>query len=193
MADRWPPVYDAEDLLATIGQLAGSLDGGRGVYSRGALSEGGLICQGDVVSFPSAFPVPLVDAEGSPGVFGDDVEYWLVIGNTCDFHRDLSDVETSQMVPLFGYNASAVRPDQMRALREYRPSRRFFLPSWQVRQDLNSDHSVWIAEFKWPVSVHKAALLDQATVHARLSREGWILLHACLVRFLCRDDGRFDP
>jgi hypothetical protein len=44
------------------------------------------------------------------------------------------------------------------------------------------------------VPLHRAALRgDDTHVVARMSRLGWVLLHSCLVRFLARDDGRFDP
>jgi hypothetical protein len=47
------------------------------------------------------------------------------------------------------------------------------------------------ADFLRPVALHKGAVGSSARVVARMTREAWILLHGCLIRFLCRDDGRF--
>jgi hypothetical protein len=52
-----------------------------------------------------------------------------------------------------------------------------------------------VADLLMPVAIDKRAFAEPerpATVQARLSRAAWILLNACLVRFLARDDGRYD-
>jgi hypothetical protein len=43
------------------------------------------------------------------------------------------------------------------------------------------------------VTIEKAAFRDDcARVVARLQFPAWALLHACIVRYLARDDGRFE-
>ena len=61
-------------------------------------------------------------------------------------------------------------------------------PAWD--NALRDKH--FTADLSTPAAARKAALLQHGNVVARLSRQGWVLLHSCLVRFLCRDDGRFD-
>ena len=70
----------------------------------------------------------------------------------------------------------------------YRLSRAFYVPDWRGTRP----EPVLAADFLRPVALHKGAIGNQATVVGRVSQLGWMLLHACLVRFLARDDGRFD-
>jgi len=93
--ERWPPVYDAEDLASTISRL-GKVTGDMGLY--GPTTTGPEFCQGDIVSLQSGLPV--LDADGEPVVLDPDFEHWLVIGNTCDFSRESADVPWTQLVPI---------------------------------------------------------------------------------------------
>ena len=176
--ERWPPIYDAEDLKRVIDQIA------RGQLQElyGPVDRGGLCCQGDVLSFKAG--VPVFEANGEAQQI-EDFEYWLVIGNTCDFER--SGVEWTQVVPITELLAAPTQQEQQ-DLASYRLSRRFFLPPWTEGK---SSHG-FVADFLRPVALHKGAVGNVAKVVSRMSRVGWILLHSCLVRFLARDDGRFD-
>jgi hypothetical protein len=50
----------------------------------------------------------------------------------------------------------------------------------------------FLVDFMQIVTIEKAAFRDDcARVVARLQFPAWALLHACLVRCLARDDGRF--
>ena len=69
----------------------------------------------------------------------------------------------------------------------------FYVPAWSGAVA----DQFYAADFLRPVPVDKEAFAQEsggqrAVVVARLSRVAWILLNACLVRFLARDDGRYD-
>ena len=141
------------------------------------------MCQGDVVRLPCA--LPYIDESGAPAATEVESEFWLIIGNTCDFDRDIATIEWTQVVPIDG---RAPSPTQLDSFLKYKPSRTFYLPPWE--QPVDDKH--FTADLSTPATVHKQAILGHGKVVARLSRQGWVLLHSCLVRFLCRDDGRFD-
>jgi hypothetical protein len=149
------------------------------------------ICQGDVVLLESEVPVILDD--GKPSIIDHPERHWLVIGNTCDFERSLDDVRWTQMVPIanLGWLAE-LGQGQLAAARRYTQARRFYVPPWSAE----SESRLNVADLLLPVSVDKRALQAAAGVtgvlRARMSRAAWILLNACLVRFLARDDGRYD-
>jgi hypothetical protein len=178
---RWPPIYDAEDLERQIRALVQATDFVARFWDLRSLDS---VCQGDIVSLPSS--VPLLDEEGSP-VATDDCQHWLVIGNTCDFARSLADVAFTQLVPLV--NVGALTLTQIDAYRRYRTSRRFYIPPWPGLEQ-GTHH---FADFTRPVPLAKQAIGSAARVVARMRFPAWVLLHSCLIRFLARDDGRFDP
>ena len=183
MTERWPPIYDADDLAATIAKVAGT-HASSSLY--GAISRNPPICQGDVVELPAGLPV--LDEGGEPLVLEPAFPLWLVIGNTCDFARARTEVQWTQVVPVYqAQPLDEVRPEVLTAFSSYQYSRRFFLPPWP-----GAERHLRYADFLTPVGVDKEAMTTRARVVARLTREGWILLHSCLIRFLCRDDGRFD-
>ena len=69
--ERWPPIYDADGLAATIGEIVrrGDL---RALYQ--TLGLGGPCCQGDVLRLANG--VPVLEADGSAQV-ADDFTHWL--------------------------------------------------------------------------------------------------------------------
>lgn len=113
----------------------------------------------------------------------------MVVGNTCDFVRDLDTVENTQIVPLINLgDEDTLTSDQRREIRSYDAYRSFYVPPWMpyVRG------KYFIADFTRHVTVHKSALTSASRVEARLSFRAWILFHSCIVRFLARDDGRWE-
>lgn len=183
VVDRWPPVYDADELKQVIRDLASSNDISKSFYSR---RSSGKPFQGDIIELNTS--LPMIWSDGQPAVHGT-FQYWLVIGNTCDLHRNHEDVEFTQIVPIISIDSVLVneRYDQNDFL-TYAYSRRFYLPSWE--SELDSSFS--FADFLRPVTVHKNAIIDHASIKATMNQHSWLLLHSCLVRFLARDDGRFD-
>jgi hypothetical protein len=179
---RWPPVYDADQLQRLIRDLVATNDLATLLYAS-STSEGGRICQGDVVRMPCE--LPFIDDDGQPSATEVQSEFWLVIGNTCDFDRDVAKNSWTQVVPIDDRTPTA---EQLDGFVKYKPSRAFYLPAWD--NALCDKH--FTADLSTPAAARKTALLEHGNVVARLSRQGWVLLHSCLVRFLCRDDGRFD-
>lgn len=178
--ERWPPVYDAQELSELIGELGARTDLEAVIYQSNVVA-GGPCCQGDVLQLHQG--VPLIDEAGEPRVSGD-FSHWLVVGNTCDFER--ADVEWTQVVPIQEWPHAT--PERVQVLTTYGPSREFYIPYWAAKREGH----ILVADFVRPCALSKKAIGPRATVVARMSRAGWILLHACLVRFLARDDGRFD-
>lgn len=188
MGERWPPTYDEESLLRQIRDL---VDSGRLLkefYDSGR--EFDDVCQGDILHLPTS--VPLLGPDGQPGIH-DDIDHWMVVGNTCDFERPtvgpwLTSVEWTQLVPIVDMGAD-LEDYQLEALARYQYARRFYVPPWP-NAPAGHHH---VADFLRPVALHKAAFASSsAVVVARLTRLSWFLFHSCIVRFLARDDGRED-
>lgn len=183
LTERWPPVYDADELASTIKDLLASCRLETSFYTptRGQAE----ICQGDIVALPA--DVPVIDEDGLPSMYEAKPPFWLVIGNTCDFARPVSTVAWTQMVPIFDVAQwDTLPPPKVEAIKRYELYRQFYVPPW----DNDTSSTCLLAELPMPVTVHKVALAQHARVCARMSVHGWVLLHACLVRFLARDDGR---
>lgn len=184
--ERWPPVYDFEGLKEEIDRLrlhpdvVGQFYEWRRDRSTVLLDD---VCQGDVLSLAEG--IPILDADG-PAVLEHVTEHWMVIGNTCDFERN---VAWTQLVPI--EEPPLLTVDERAAATSYKQSRRFFLPSWRA----DAETRTYVADLVRPVTADKALFLGsapRARVEARLGRAAWHLLNACLVRFLARDDGRYD-
>jgi len=190
--DRWPPVYDADDLVREIKRLTERPDIANAFYEwrrDSSMTPVDDVCQGDIVRLPS--DVPVILADGRPGVIDHPDVAWLVLGNTCDFERKVEDVRWTQMVPVRDLGDVAdVSDTEKAALRRYTQSRVFYVPPWsgQVSKRVHA------ADLLRPVAVDKRVFVGEpaiAAVEARMARAAWILLNACLVRFLARDDGRY--
>lgn len=179
--ERWPPVYDAEELSSTIDTLAAQ-GAGRWMYS--SSRAGPDYCQGDVLEFHS--PFPYINETGQ-AVKRGPFSLWLLIGNTCDLSRDISDLRWTSLIPILRSKSTDVKPEYLTSLKKYRTSRTFFVPSWFTS---NSDE-FYYAPLPQVVTVHRQSL-ESAKVLARLNFRGWLLLHSCVVRYLARDDGRND-
>jgi hypothetical protein len=180
--DRWPPVYDADDLKKAITGLTERGELFSVFYSEEPRDV--LYCQGDVLRLTCDFPY--IADDGKPATLNNEsFEYWLLLSNTCDLHRDLSNQRWAQLVPLVPVAIDS-GGQRLAAMRRYSQSREFYLPDWT-----SDGNRHFVAALTMPVTVDRRALADTAR-HARLSRISWILLHSCLVRFLARDDGRYD-
>ena len=182
--ERWPPVHDAQELGRTIHDLANRDDLDAVIYDRGRAADAGPCCQGDIIELSEG--VPLLD-ENCTGAVLDDFTHWLVIGNTCDFARAMDAVRWTQVVPII--ELLGATPQHLEDLRRYRLSRQFFVPQWAGSAQPDR---VMVADLLRPCALDRRAIAACARVVARLSFRGWLLLNACLVRFLARDDGRFD-
>ena len=185
MPERWPPVYDADELAACIAHAAGHA-GGAGLWEPPRRDLDPAICQGDVLQLHRG--LPLLDEGLEATVLDPEFDHWLVIGNTCDFAREPRDTPWTQLVPVHEFgDLSETEPGLLADLVGYRLSRRFYMPPWP-----GATARLRFADLLTPVAALKADVPRCARVVARMNFSGWILLHSCLVRFLCRDDGRFD-
>jgi hypothetical protein len=189
-AERWPPVYDADDLVREIKRLTArdNLEASFFEWRRDrSTNVPGDVCQGDVVAL--ACDVPLIGESGEAEAMEHPGGHWLVIGNSCDFERSLDEAQWTQLVPLLDVGtATELSTAERDALRRYTQARRFYMPPW-AREVESLAH---VADLTRPVAIDKRAFGNgSAEVEARMSRAAWILLNACLVRFLARDDGRY--
>ncbi len=189
MADegRWPPVYDFGELAEYIQILARADDLAATFWSLAELRDERLpaMCQGDVVELVAGAPV--LGEDGQPGVL-EDVEHWLVIGNTCDLDRPIDKVPWTQLVPLVDLgSAEELDASRLSQLMRYDAYRGFYVPPWPGGDDHHR-----LADFLRPVALHRGAVGTLAKSVARMREHSWVLLHSCLVRFLAQDDGRHD-
>lgn len=181
-ADRWPPSYDAEELQRTIRRLRVAPQVSDLFYDRNIL---GPLSQGDVIQLDS--PLPVIGDNGRPATI-DASSYWFVIGNTCDYVRTGPGAETTQIVPIVRVDADKVPEPERKNFLNYDLAKRFYLPPWS--EDVASH--IHFADFMRPVTVYKGAIENHSDILVSLNQHSWFLLNACLVRFLARDDGRFD-
>ncbi|MBK8252522.1 MAG: hypothetical protein IPK82_07620 [Polyangiaceae bacterium] len=185
MTRRWEPAYDAESLTQEIGRLAAAVQGQ--TYPFYTLTMvGPPFCQGDIVEL--GVDVPCIDEDGEAAALAAPSRFWMLVGNTCDHARELSHVPWTQAVPLEARARSEAPAAVLREQLEYRHARRFYVPTWPSGGD---GTTMFWADFLRIVPVHRKAL-KPGMLRARLTKEAWYLLHACLIRFLARDDGRED-
>ncbi len=207
MADgRWPPVYDPEDVKRAIATLASGAAADSTRFYGTIDPASGDLCQGDVVQFHSGLPA--IDEQGEISV-AEEVDFWFVLGNSCDYNRSLDEVPSFLASPLYEL-PEATPVEFLGDLRWYRLSRSFFLPRWPGAPgslgfvaDLTKiamfSRRLLATESAQPMVVKKRWHFgneprprSRAVVVARLSQDAWLLLNAALVRFLARDDGRYD-
>lgn len=185
--DRWPPIHDFEGLVEYIDELARSDELAGKFWSIGDLQDERLPtpCHGDVLELAAAIPV--IADDGKPALT-DDREHWLVIGNSCDSDRRIDEVEWTQIVPLADLGtAQDVGKNKLSQLKQYDAYRGFYVPPWRGGDDHHR-----LANFLQPVTLHRGAIGTHAKSVARMRHHAWVLLHACLIRFYARSDGRHD-
>lgn len=179
---RWPPVYDFKGLGEEINRLVLS----RGIFDEFFLKENldSNLCQGDILKFPGQFP--FINEHGNVAIIDEDYDYWLILGNTCDLHQELSSSHFSHITPLIPIGMDA--PDSVvRGLRSYNSYKKFYIPSWE-----GSVNKGFTIDFTLMGSVDKKCLQTLTKLTTRLTFKSWLLLHSCMVRYLARDDGRHD-
>ena len=200
---RWPPVYDPQDVKHAIDVLASGVVDATRFY--GPIDEvSGAVCQGDVLRFSSALPA--IDEEGDVSV-SEVVDHWFVTGNTCDYDRPIDEVPWCIVSPVYGLSA-ATSERSLNDLKAYRLSRAFYLPRWPGSPSEALGFSVDLTKV---AMLHRSLVMKplqvppvrwrlfgkgrprpRVEVVARLSKEAWLLLNAVFVRFIARDDGRYD-
>ena len=182
VTEIWPPAYDADELKEVISKLINSDKIEEEFYGE---KVGGVPFQGDIIKLDS--DLPLIWEDCKPATNGNFI-LWLVIGNTCDIYRPLADVSVTQIIPIVSIPKSDVDQSKLNSFKSYAYSRRFYLPQW----DDELSEVIHFADFLRPVTIHKNALSNCVNIEATLKLHSWLLLNSCMVRFLARDDRRFE-
>jgi len=92
----WAPIYDADELKATIKKIVDSEDHYSSFFESGIIKD--EVFQGDILKIESSLPI--ID-ENCNLAYVENFIYWMVIGNTCDISREIKDVPFTQIIPLF--------------------------------------------------------------------------------------------
>ena len=178
--ERRPPIYDAQQLAGQIKDLSGRGELSKQFYSNYLVEI--PWCQGDVIELSTQFAY--IDQDGDPSVLdGLSCKYWLLMSNTCDLARDLSNVRWANLIPLLEVQPTI---EELAVLQQYTQSRKFYAPPWA------SEIQHMVAEFTMPITVDRRGLDGRGVRAARMSEIAWYLFHSCIVRYLARDDGRLD-
>lgn len=186
-SNRWPPIYDFEEL----GQQINKLIKDESIFSQfyELQISNTELCQGDIIGF-NGNPI-YIDKDGDVSIIDEDYNFWIILGNTCDLSRTIAQssntafphlTHISPLIPI----PTNTPPDIVGNFKKYKFYKRIFVPSW-----VTSQHDYYI-DLTMINSIEKQCLVDKSKVAARLKYETWILLHSCLVRYLARDDGRND-
>ena len=146
--ERWPPVYDLDDLVREIKRLATHPDIATQFYEwRPMGRQRNPTTFARATSFSLASEVPLILGDGQPGTMEHPDGVWLVLGNTCDIERKPEDVRWTQIAPILSIGLeTALSASQLTAVRKYTQSRSFFVPPWN---DAARGH-VHVADFCAP-------------------------------------------
>lgn len=181
---RWPSIYDAETLKKALESIVDSEAGLAKNFYHLESALDGIPCQGDIVELRCA--APYIDEDGQPIATDIEYDHWIILGDSCDFARE--DEPYSLISPLVVIE-KPLEESQWRALRRYEYNKQFYVPPWPS----DSQQSHRIANFLQFITIHKKAFeTGKARVVARLQFPGWAVLHAFIVRYLARGDGRFD-
>lgn len=176
---RWPPIYDRSDLELTIKKLAISEKKSDLFYMPCPQND---IFQGDIISFPNEFFFPFIDENGELSA-QEDIEYWVVFGNTCDIARDISTLPYTNISPLEKLPSDAPK-EILKSMSNYQNYKTFYFPQFV-------DDGHYYIDFTKLCTISKANF-DSAIKIRELRYSSWILFHSCIVRYLARDDGRND-
>jgi hypothetical protein len=181
--ERWPPIYDAVELKATIAKVTAVPDVLFAEFYEQQIDQSEY-SQGDIIYFDKE--IPCIDENGEAVALEAETSFWMLLGNSCDLARDIKEVPWTLAIPIRNY-PGIVTQEIINALKKYDYARGFYVPPWSEEHK----NRLYLADFLRSVSLHRGAL-KQATVVARMKFCGWMLFHSCVVRFLARGDGRFD-
>lgn len=186
---RWSPLaYDADDLKGAIEAASKALKdllhtGPSPSLFYTADTRLPKLCQGDVLYGEAK--IPYINGFGKAATVPNISNYWLVTGNTCDYSRE--EVAFTQICPVIDLHNHGIA-SKISSIVNYETSRTFYLPNWGQVTPQNA-----AADLTMSVAIKKEAIEKCFSRHASMTRSAWTLLNCCLVRFLARDDGRFDP
>ena len=179
---RWQPIYDFDELQEQIKNIIQN-DYKEDFYTT-SLDIASLF-QGDIVVIDKKFVYLNQDGKHQAEYFS---EYYMIIGNSCDFDRSIKDLPYTNIIPLQRIEID-IPKDILNGLKKFQNYKHMYLPNFD-----NSNDEYFI-DFTKIMTVSKEYLLNQnisSIKIAELTFESWILLHACIVRYFARDDGRHD-
>lgn len=185
---RWDTIYNADQLRETIREIAQKAAIEKWFYSP-TVHEPATWCQGDVLHVRAQ--LPFLNADAQVRVSEVTHEHWVLVGNSCDLDREINENPWTWIAPIM--HRDNVTPEKLKELKSFTGSyRQMFWPAWS-NLPLPTERTLYI-DWSRLCTIHRQALRDSGPVQrtARLSFPGWVLFHCALVRFLARDDGRFD-
>ncbi len=180
-SSRWPTVYDFEQLQKQIKQIV------KENYSKGfytLASKQSELYQGDIIKLDKKF----VSLNNSGSFEAESYSgFWMVLGNTCDFARDIKELPFTNIIPLQKLHEDI--PEKIKnALKNFQNYKHMYIP------DFLGDHSEYFLDFTKIMTISKEYMQqDIETIKIKqLSYASWVLFHSCIIRYFARDDGRND-
>jgi hypothetical protein len=179
--ERWPTAYDFNDLQSQIKDIVKSdyLDN---FYTKNM--DKNSLFQGDIIQLDKKFVYLNKDGKFEAGSFSD---YYMILGNSCDFDRSLSEIPFTNITPLHMIETTTPK-DILSGLKNFQNYKRMYIPTF------SGDNEYYI-DFTKIMTVSKEFLKNQdisKIKKAELTFASWVLLHSCIIRYFARDDGRND-
>lgn len=179
---RWPTIYDFDQLKNQIKRIVDS-NYIRDFYTL-SINEKELY-QGDVLYLDKKFA--FLNAEGNFEAV-KFTRYWVILGNSCDFSREVKDLPYTNIAPLQSIEKEI--PEYIvTGLKNFQNYKRMYFPN------VGDDNLEYFLDFTQTMTISKQFLenfgIDKLKKR-ELTHQGWVLLHSCLIRYFTRDDGRFD-
>ncbi|WOE69067.1 hypothetical protein RZR97_08085 [Hydrogenimonas thermophila] len=178
--DRWATIYDFEELQNQIKQIVKS-NYTKGFYKL-SIDKHSLF-QGDIIKLDKKFAYLNKDGQFQAEYFSG---FWIILGNSCDFDRDIKDLPFTNITPMQKLNGDV--PEKIiNGLKNFQNYKHMYIPSF----DSNDEYFI---DFTKIMTISKEYLKSDIYNFkiAELTFDSWILLHSCLVRYFARDDGRND-
>ncbi len=181
--ERWPTIYDFEQLQSQIKEVVKS-NYIRGFYSLTPKTQ--ELYQGDIIYIDKKFLYINGDGEYNAENY---TNYWIVLGNTCDISRNIDDVPFTNIIPIIEFEDS-VPINILDGIKNFQNYKSMYIPPF-----IQEDEKNYFIDFTKILTISKEYFLNKEIKLIKkkeLTYSSWILFHACLVRYLARDDGRND-
>ena len=178
---RWLTVYDFEQLQIQIKEIL-KCDYNQGFYTN--TPKRSELFQGDIIQLDRKFVSINEDGEFEAQKYSD---FWIVVGNSCDFARDVKELPYTNLIPLQQIEKNA--PSKIiNGLKNFQNYKHMYVPNFL------DDESEYFLDFTKIATVSKEYLQKEITSIKikELTYSSWVLLHSCIIRYFARDDGRND-
>ncbi len=184
---RWPPIYDEIQLENQIKELATRDAIEKWFFAPDTDAVTGW-CQGDLLVFDALLP----ELNDQLRPFAKERHsLWVLLSNTCDLDRKIEDNPWAIVAPIMALGIPTEIPkDKKQSLEHFKTVRQMYWPHWPSIESTQSPF-LWCLDWTRVCNLDRRAL-NLVKRRSQLSTYGWVLFHCALVRFLARDDGRFD-